>query len=394
MQLKILLIKDLKSLFKQRSVIFTLIMPMLIIISFGLLPLLVNSSEPFTVAYLNEDVGSGNLNIGNMVISNLADQFNNDPSLELVKVNSYEEFINSDNAIWLPANFTVVANTTRNAVYYVVMSDSNIRSQPIMNGLVKSIIEKTVSDALVPVQVPTTSAIQVYPKNNTDDDGEAKNRGKVAFPLAYMVFLILIMGTSTMRLTGFSAEKEAGMMEILLSSVINRRELVLSKLITGIVYGFVSILSYLIGMLIVYVINLSSDITPDEIVDLIVPHEILTPWSIFTLIIMFMLLSFMSMEILLAAQIIMGRDGGDRFGSTVLTILTIMFYATSISDPLAESMSQIINPFFWVFKLALNMIFMENIYGSLMYTLMIILFSLFMIGIQAKYIEREQIIYE
>ncbi|MFV2015848.1 MAG: ABC transporter permease, partial [Candidatus Heimdallarchaeota archaeon] len=250
-QLKILLIKDVKSLFQQKAVIGTLLIPMLLMIGFGLIPLLSDIEDPFEVVLFNEDEGIDGLNLGNNITGSFSAFFISSNNLKLKLVDNYDDFINSENGIWLPANFTRVANESHIAIYFTKVSNTNLRSDPVMFGIAPTIIETVVSEELLkPIVVPTVQVVQVYNEADVADQGDVKNRGALAFPLAYMSFLILIIASTAIRITGFSSEKNAGMMELLLSSIKNRNELIFSKLLTGVIYGLATVVSYIIGVLI------------------------------------------------------------------------------------------------------------------------------------------------
>lgn len=396
MQLRTLLGKDLSALFKQKAVIFSLLFPTILIIFIGILPVFIDQSEPFKVGYFIQDNGitldnNSTLNLGNEILAALNSTFSQDESLVLVELSNYSAFLEFENALYIPKNFTYVANYTRIATYYITMSDSNIRSSPIMTGTIAQIIDSVVTDKLLPVVPPVVHGKQVFSQSELLN-GNAKNRGAIAFPLAYIAFLILIMGSSSMRLTGFSAEREADMMELLLSSVIKRSEMILSKLITGVLYGFASVSAYLLGILVVVLANFG--INDPEIELFSVPTELITFTNTVAVIFLFVILSFMSMEFLLAMQLVLGREAGDRFGSTGLMLMTILFYATSITDPLAESPIQIVNPFFWAFKVTLNVIFHENLLSTVIYLIAILWFSIALLVMQTRAIEKEHVIFE
>ncbi len=392
---KTILMKDLSALFKQKSVILTLLMPALIIIAIGIIPLFLESSaEPFQVHYLMEDEGIEGLNLGSTIMDELKILFNNDNNIELVELADIDAFYAADNAFWLPANFTEIANATRIATYYMIISDSNIQANPIMTGQVQGTIDAVITRELLPVQPPEINAQQLFPDEQLTEAGVAKNRGNVGFGLAYIAFLILIMGGSILKITGFSAERESGMMELLLTSVHKRHYLILSKLITGISYGFASIMSYIVGLGVVLLVSSIVSSESTNFIASLVPEDIITPLSIFAVILMFVSLSFMSMNILLFFQLSMGREAGDRFGGTATTMLSILFYMTSLVDPLEESPIQVVNPYYWPFKLALNMIFKEDLLRSLLYAFMIISFSIILLKKQTTAIEKEKVLFE
>ena len=392
---KTILMKDLSALFKQKSVILTLLMPALIIIAIGIIPLfMVSSAESFQVHYLVEDEGIEGLNLSSTIMDELNILFDNDNTIELVELTDIDAFYAAENAFWLPANFTEVANATRVATYYMIISDSNIQANPIMTGRVQGTIDAVITRELLPVQPPEINAQQLYPDDQLTDDGVAKNRGNVGFGLAYIAFLILIMGGSILKITGFSAERESGMMELLLTSVDKRHYLILSKLITGISYGFASIMSYIVGLGVVILVSSIVSNESTNFIMALIPEDIITPLSIFAVILMFVSLSFMSMNILLFFQLSMGREAGDRFGGTATTMLSILFYMTSLVDPIEESPIQVINPYYWPFKLALNMIFKEDLLRSLLYGFLIISFSLILLKKQTSAIEKEKVLFE
>ncbi|OLS27210.1 MAG: hypothetical protein HeimC2_13200 [Candidatus Heimdallarchaeota archaeon LC_2] len=394
-QLKILLLKDVKSLFQQKAVLATLLVPMFLMIGFGLIPLLSSIDDPFAVTLFNEDEGITGLNLGQNITEEFEAFFVPNNDLTLKFVNSYEDFINSENGIWLPANFSQVANETHVATYYTKASDTNIRSDAVMFGIIPTIVETVVSEELLkPVIVPTIQFVQVYGKEDIAKQGEVKDRGALAFPLAYMSFLILILASSAIRITGFSAEKSAGMMELLLTSTINRKELVISKLLTGVIYGLATVTSYVIGVLISIQIINESDSNNDGLSTIVFSENIITFKNLIIISSLFILLIFTSMEIMLTAQLMLGKESGDRLGSTANMILAFLFYFSLISDPLQETAAQIINPFFWAYKTALNVAFSENWLNSSLYMLLNISFVTILLRIMTNAIEKEKVIFD
>lgn len=394
-QLKILLVKDVKSLFKQKAVLGTLLIPMLLMIGFGLIPLLSDISDPFEVVLYNEDEGINGLNLGANITTSFTSFFVEPNDLELKLVDNYEEFIESENGIWLPSNFSRVANESHIATYFTVVSDTNLRSEAVMFGIAPTIIETVVSEELLkPIVVPKIQVVQVYSESDVVKQGIVKDRGALAFPLAYMSFLILILSSTAIRITGFSSEKNAGMMELLLSSIKNRKELVMSKLLTGVIYGLATVLSYIIGALISLQITSGFETSEEGLSDIIFSNDILTNKNLMVISFLFIFLIFTSMEIMLTSQLLLGKEAGDRVGSMANMILSFLFYFSLISDPLSETPAQIINPFFWPFKVALNVAFNENWINSLFYLFLNISFLLVLLRIMTCSIEKEKLIFD
>lgn len=387
--------KDVKSLFKQKAVLGTLLVPMFLMIGFGMIPLLSSIEEPFEVALYNQDEGIQGLNLGLNITREFESFFIPKNDIALKIVDNYDDFINNDNGVWLPANFSRVANETHIATYFTKVSDTNYRSESIMFGVVPTIVETIVSEELLkPIVVPSIHYVQVYRDEDIIKQGEVKDRGALAFPLAYMSFLILILASSAIRITGFSSEKSAGMMELLLTTTKKRKELVLSKLLTGVIYGLATVLSYVIGALIS--IRLLSDSNPDDegLSTIIFSEEVLTTRNLIIISCLFILLIFTSMEIMLTAQLILGKEAGDRMGSTTNMILSFLFYFSLLSDPLQESPAQIVNPFFWAYKTALNIAFDENWLNSLFYIILNLSFVTIMLRIMTVAIEKEKVIFD
>lgn len=394
-QLKILLIKDVKSLFQQKAVIGTLLVPMLLMIGFGLVPLLSDLDDPFEVVLYNEDEGINGLNLGLNITESFTSFFASSNDLELKLVDNYKDFINSENAIWLPANFSRVANDSHIATYFTKVSDSNLRSDSVMFGIVPTIIETVVSEEILkPIVVPKIKLVRVYGESDIAKQGDIKDRGALAFPLAYMSFLILILASSAIRITGFNSEKNAGMMELLLSSIKNRNELVASKLLTGVIYGLATVTSYVIGALISIQIMKGVDSEEEGLSTILFSDKILTPQNLIIISLLFIFLIFTSMEIMLTAQLLLGKESGDRVGSTANMMLAFLFYFTLLTDPLAASPVQIINPFFWSYKIALNAAFNENWLDSLLYFVMNIILVIILLRIMTRAIEQEKVIFD
>ncbi|MHA2254122.1 MAG: ABC transporter permease, partial [Candidatus Kariarchaeaceae archaeon] len=237
-----------------------------------------------------------------------------------------------------------------------------------------------------------------YERKFADSDkyqgNERKRRSSIAFPLAYMAFLILILSGSSMRVTGFSAEKQSGMMELLMSSVIFRREMVLSKLITGVIYGLVSVLSYMLGIVLVFLFENKEASVGTEFTAFVFPQEAMTLYNIIVVTLLFSILTFLSMQIVLASQLVLGKEAGDRAGSMFNMALSFIFYFSIIGDALAETPLQIVNPFFWPFRIAINLIFRDEFLYTLSYSFMVLLFSSLLLKIKTISIEKEKSIYD
>jgi ABC-type Na+ efflux pump permease subunit len=402
LQLKVLLKKDLTSLFQQKAIIATLFIPLLFMASFGLLPTLLGVTGPFEVYYLNEDQGIDGMNLGEIIISNMTDEFEQSENIELIEIPNTDDddkdladFLGKENGFWLPSNFTYQANITHNALYRVKMSDTNLRADPIMNGLVDFIIETTVnSQLLAPIKPPVVTADRVYADSDTIGSTERERRENIAFPLAYMAFLILILAGSSMRITGFFAEKQAGMMELLMSSVVYRRELILSKLITGVIYGLASVLSYMVGIVVVILFENEEATEGTEFASLVFPEEAMTFINVLLITVLFSVLTFLSMQIILASQLVLGKEAGDRVGSMVNMILAFIFYFGTIGDALSETPMQMTNPFYWPFRVCLNLIYRDSYFRTLIYSGGISAFSLFLLLVKTKAVERERTIFD
>ena len=395
MQLLILVKKDLRSLFKQKAVIASLFIPMVLMISFGAIPLLTGIEQPFKVTLYNDDQGFNNLTLGYDVQLTMISYFGSDPTLKLVIVDSWDQFIAGENGVWFPRNFSEVAQNTSIAQYYMKMSDSNLRADSVMSGIVQPIIEQTVTRELIkPTPVPQIIPVQVYSPKDISQQGKLKERGKIAFPLAYMVFLLLILSGSSIRSTGFTNEKNSGMMELLLANVKNRRDLILSKIITALTYGFLTILSYLLGGLIGLWLTELSDATNSATSEIFFSKELVSFQNMFYMFILFFILIFISVQILLLTQLWFGKEAGDRIGSMVTMVFSFVFYFSLITDPLAQSYILFLNPFFWAYRATLNLIFHENPIATTIYLILCVLFSYILLQLKVELIQKERVIYD
>ncbi|MHA2401948.1 MAG: ABC transporter permease [Candidatus Kariarchaeaceae archaeon] len=402
MQLKVLLKKDLTSLFQQKAIIATLFIPLLFMASFGLLPTLLGVTGPFEVYYLNEDQGISDMNLGEIIIANMTGEFEQSENIELIEIPNTDDddkdladFLNKENGFWLPSNFTYQANLTHNALYHLKMSDTNLRADLIMNGRVAIIIETTVNEKLLaPITPPIVTVDRVYADSDIIGTTERERRENIAFPLAYMAFLILILAGSSMRITGFYAEKQAGMMELLMSSVVYRRELILSKLITGVIYGLASVLSYMVGIIVVILFENEEATEGTEFASLVFPEEAMTFINVLLITVLFSVLTFLSMQIILASQLVLGKEAGDRVGSMVNMILAFIFYFGTLGDARSETPMQMTNPFYWPFRVCLNLIYRDSYFRTLIYTGGISAFSLFLLLVKTKAVERERTIFD
>lgn len=364
-------------------------------ISFGAIPLLTGIEQPFEVTLYNHDQGFNNLTLGYDVQITMVSYFGSDPTLKLKIVDSWDQFIASDNGVWFPGNFSEVAQNTSIARYFMKISDSNLRADSVMSGIVQPIIEQTVTRELIkPTPVPQIIPVQVYSPQDISQQGKLKERGKIAFPLAYMVFLLLILSGSSIRSTGFTNEKNSGMMELLLANVKNRRDLILSKIITALSYGFLTIFSYLIGGLIGLKLTELADTTNSVTSDIFFSKDLVSFQNMFYMFILFFILIFISVQILLLTQLWFGKEAGDRIGSMVTMVFSFVFYFSLITDPLAQSYILFLNPFFWAYRATLNLIFHENPVATTIYFILCILFAYILLQLKVELIQKEKVIYD
>jgi hypothetical protein len=171
--------------------------------------------------------------------------------------------------------------------------------------------------------------------------------------------------------------------------------LVLSKLLTGVFYGLATVMSYVTGALISIQMtkNMESD-DDDSLSNIIFSEDVLSTKNLIIISLLFIVLIFTSMELMLTAQLLLGKESGDRLGSTANMILSFLFYFSLLGDPLAENPPQIINPFFWPYKTALNLAYNENWNNSMFYMALSFIFALSLLRIMTYAIEKEKVIFD
>ncbi len=132
----------------------------------------------------------------------------------------------------------------------------------------------------------------------------------------------------------------------------------------------------------------------DGLSTIIFSNDVLTIKNLIIISVLLMFLIFTSMEIMLTAQLLLGKESGDRVGSTANMVLSFLFYFSLLSDPLAETPIQVINPFFWPFKSALNIAFSEKWINSLFYIFLSFSFMTILLGVMTYAIEKEKVLFD
>ncbi len=393
MELSTLLFYEFKSLLKQRAIILTILIPMLFITFLAISPTLITQQAPITVVVYNQDIGiNSSLKLGKFMTGQLQTNFNSS-TVKFEEVNSFGKFSNSTNGIWFPQNFSTVAIKDHKLQYFFRESSSDIRVSSIFGKEIQPFIYQQFLKILNITDLPKID-VSVY-KNSIEQlkQKEISIKGNLAFPLVYMIFLVLMMGSSFVRFVSFAKEKQSNMMELLLYSVKNRNNLIMSKLLIGTLFGVSIPLSYLFGLLFAGSVNQASGTSFSN--PFVIQSSILyDPLVLTLLIILFLILSFMNMNFTLFFQLFFGRESGDRISGYLNIGLTFLFYISLLVDPLSTGIAQYVNPYFWPYRAVINIIFKENLLNTILYILAILLFNLLLLRGSVKAMSREKVLFE
>ncbi len=396
MQLHTLIYYEFKILLKQKAFLAALAFPMMFSLIFSVGPVMVLTQDPLTLYVLNQDVpftvGNNTYDLGNQVLSNLEKGASN-ASVIIETLQSFDEFITKENAILLPQNFSLVAYTTLTAFYFMRVSSSDIRVETIMDGYVNPTIFQTMVDVLNISRIPQVAAQPFLTLEEINNGQNEQDRRALAFPLTYMVFLILMIGSSFMRIVSFTKEKQNNMMEVVLASVRNRTDLIMSKIAVGLTIGLLIPISYIVGVFLGYLINrYYYGIEFDN--PIVLPTDIFTIPILLAILFLFFGLNLTTMGMTLLSQLIFGREVGDRISNFLHIAMAFVFYFTLIADPFTETILQILNPYFWPYRIVLNIIFHQDLIKTVGYALVFGLVNFALIKSSSAAIQQEKVLFE
>ena len=217
-------------------------------------------------------------------------------------------------------------------------------------------------------------------------------------PLGYAIFLLItLVGSTSSKVSGFNREKHDGMLEVLLTYTSNRKYLLASKILAGMLGAVLTTFSYIGGMLIsVWTAEefIIKDSTGENATDVFsIGSDLLIGFEGLVVAISIIMALTIVISLSIAIEVVLPRDFADRIGTSVLLGAGLLFYFSIAVDPNPKGFILYINPFFWPYEIALAVI--DGYWlNALTFSLLWLTFILSLISLSAKAIEMERVIYD
>ncbi len=389
-QLKTLLKKDLRLLFRKRVAIFVFGGPFIMMFLLIGLPSLFSSQQTSSLLICSDDLGYSSTNIGDSIIGNISYYFLSESTIDVEEVaNLSAVTYTSDFGLYIPSNFSELAYTDL-PTYYIVDATQSLFSESIFTTI-RSIANSVIATTLANRTIPPINQGEIAPASIPEELLLGPKAASVALPLSYMIFLLIALNSGSYTSIGFAREKRMRTMEVLLAYTHRHRNLVISKTITGLVASLGSTLSYVLGILAATQISGASFNSIFEIFGLNL--GLLHAGDIIVLFLFSVLALLISLLITMAIDSNLVREASERISPLVSIGLAMFFYFSAVSSPLSASNASMINPFFWCYRSSLLIISGKFSAEVIIYPLLIISLITVLIFFSTKGIQKEKTLY-
>jgi hypothetical protein len=391
-QLRALLKKDLRLLFRKRVAIFVFGGPFLMMFLLIGLPSLFGSQQAVTLLICSEDLTYLNVNVGDSVIGNISLYFTSDETIDVQEVANISAVKDTqDYGIYIPSNFSyLILSETDAPSYFEVDATQSLYSESLFNTIY-AITHNVIATILANRTLPVIQTIDEAPNTSPGEQLLGQKAAAIAMPLSYMIFLLIALNSGSYSNIGFAREKRMRTMEILLSYTKKHNNLVVSKTITALVASLGSTLSYVLGIIAATSLTETSSEGVFEIFGL--NMAILNFWDIVVVLVFGVLALLISTLITMAIDSNIAREASERISPLVSIGLGMFFYFVVLINPVGSSTSLMINPFYWCYRLALLAISGKFSVEIVIYLALIIALISFLIYIATKGIQKEKSLY-
>ncbi|MHA1203164.1 MAG: ABC transporter permease [Candidatus Heimdallarchaeaceae archaeon] len=391
-QLKALLKKDLRLLFRKRVAIFVFGGPFIMMFLLIGLPSLFSSQQTMVLLICSDDQVYSDVNIGSAIVDNITTYFSVDSSIEVQEVLNISAVKETENfGIYIPSNFSfLVISETDTPSYYEVDATQSLFSESIFNTIY-AITHNVIATILANRTLPVIQTIEEPPTSLPEEQLLGPKAAAIAMPLSYMIFLLIALNSGSYSNIGFAREKRMRTMEVLLSYTKKHNQLVISKTITALVASLGSTLSYVLGIVAATSLTGTSSEGIFEIFGLNL--QLLNAWDIIIVIIFGVLAMLISTLITMAIDSNITREASERLSPLLSIGLAMFFYFVALTNPLGASTILVINPFYWCYRLALLIVSGTFSFEIIIYLGLIVVLIGLLIFYATKGIQKEKSLY-
>ena len=391
-QFKALLKKDLSLLFRKKIALFIFGGPFILMFVMFVIPSLFSSTESLQLLIYNEDSGYLSTDIGDSIVGNLTIYYTstNDTDIELELADDLDSVLTTTAlGLYIPQNFTELAFFGAPQLFTVDIKNNFLSEFHIEN--IYSIAENVMISMIANRSIPEIIREPMKPSTDIGELVLSPKAALIAYPLGYMIFLLIALNSSSNSLIGFAREKRMRTMETILAYTHNHSLLVISKAITGVVASLGSTLSYILGIVVATTVFNSNQ---DNLFDIFAPNlQYLSAFDIFIACIAVVTALILSTLMTMAVDCNLTREASERLSPLVSIGFAFFFYFVVIVNPYAFSSSLLINPFYWSYRLTLLIISKKFNYEVILYLLLIISVASILIYFATRGIQKEKSLY-
>ncbi len=400
MQIRALVRKDLVITLTHKMAWVVLIGPGLFIIALGLTPFVFQDSSVTVVFAISQDETYQFLNLGIEILHEMKDEFENLSYVRFYVLTNLQQALQKENLLWIPSNFTRSLIETHHSIYYIKCGAAGSCSCKIMTETVPRIIDNAIKKSLNESLFPNAQGI-LLPGSSLELEQEVliEEALKTSFIISYAIFLLTLMLGSIGRLAGFTRDKNEGMLELVYSLTSNKKELIISKLLTAFVFSAISVFSYGIGILLVLLVHqlhgqsnkTQLDMETEDLFS--ISPILLRPINLLLISITLMVAGLMIVLISLIVQVSISSEVSERFEGLILAGLSFLFFIGVLLDPLEPSFFLLMNPLYWPYRILMNYLY-PNLYSNdtFSYVALIVIFISGGIWFGAKMTTRDDFI--
>ncbi|MHA1305010.1 MAG: ABC transporter permease [Candidatus Heimdallarchaeaceae archaeon] len=392
LQFKAILKKDLSLLFRKKIALFIFGGPFVLMFVMFVLPSIFIGTDTLTLVVFNEDIGYQEINIGDAIVGNLSVYYSSNTSdVNIRLVNNLSAVLGADDlGLYIPSNFSNLSFTSYPQLFFVDTQKTFFSETQI--AVINNICMNVMTTMLANRTIPDIESISLTPSVGEGEVFLSAKAAIVAYPLSYMIFLLIALNSSSNSLIGFAREKRMRTMEIILAYTYNHKLLIISKAITGVVASLGSTLSYILGIVSATLVFSAGQ---DESLFSIfaINLQSLSFLDVFFIFLAVVTALVISTLMTMAVDCNLAREASERLSPLVSIGFSFFFYFMIIVNPFAFNPSLLANPFYWPYRITLLLISGKFNFEVILYLSLIVLLLVALIGLATRGIEKEKSLY-
>ncbi len=392
-QFKAILKKDLTLLFRKKVALFIFGGPFIIMFAMFAIPYLFSGQHALSLVVYSADEGAFGKNIGSAIVGNLSDYYasnsNNEITVEVAY--NYNDVLNTtDMGLFIPNNFTYLAFTSIPQLF-IVDNEGNMLAQTQLS-VINNIAQRVMVSMIANRTIPSIENVQISSSNVSPETSLSSKAILAAYPLGYMIFLLVTLNSSSNSIIGFAREKRMRTMEILLSYTQEHYILIISKVITGLVASLGSAFSYILGILSATIL-----FSPEEgsnMFDIFsVKLKVFTFWDMLIIFFAVVISLIISTLMTMAVDCNITKEASERLSPLISIGFSFFFYFVVIVHPYRFSLFLLFDPFYWPYRATLLLLSGQFNIELLIEAMLTTVLFIALIALATKGVQKEKTLY-